>query len=328
MKSFLTLLFISVAAFVNAQIGAKVQQQSTLVGAWQNSDMGFQMVLLLNPDGTGEFDGEMIRYSTQGNQLLVSQQGITNKYNYTIQGAKLTLSGGDLDSPLSFTRVGSNESQPAPVTTTAPAAGGSNAALLGPWSASGETIDFKPNGQCIYMGQNFGYQISGNTLTLITSQGNVNMNYSLQGNQLTLMANGKSVVFTKGQSGGGAGQQSPGGQRVAQELVGKWCYVNVNSTNTGGSTSEECIELNADGTYVYYSERSMSTNTDAFWAGTNSTSNDQGTWSYDGQRIYYNSQTRGQGSYELVKQNHPRNNDPMIVLDGKAFATHYQKSPW
>lgn len=73
----------------------------------------------------------------------------------------------------------------------------------------------------------------------------------------------------------------------------------------------------------------MDTNTDAFYAGTSSQSSDFGTWNYDGTRIYYNSQNgQGSGSYLLEKRNHPKNGDPMIVLDGETYVTYYQKNPW
>lgn len=121
----------------------------------------------------------------------------------------------------------------------------------------------------------------------------------------------------------------PTQKHVAPELVGKWCWTNVTTTNSGGSTSERCLTLNADGTYHYQAERSMSVNTDAFYGGTNAQSTDRGTWTYDGQRIYYTSQMgQGSGSYKLEKRNHPRNRDPMIVLDGESYVTYYQKPSW
>jgi hypothetical protein len=156
------------------------------------------------------------------------------------------------------------------------------------------------------------------------------MGYAVNGNQLSLTVNGQTLQYSKGNTN----QNTPSpaaatGKRVAQELVGKWCYVNVNSTNSGGSSTEECITLKADGTYEYYSESSRSVNTNTYSGGTNSQNGDRGTWSYDGSRIYYTSTAgAGSGSYGLEKRNHPKNNDPMIVLDGKTFVTYYQKTPW
>jgi hypothetical protein len=99
--------------------------------------------------------------------------------------------------------------------------------------------------------------------------------------------------------------------------------------NQGTSSSSRCITLNADGTYIYNSESSRSVNTPDYYGGTNAQNSDQGTWYVNGDRIYYNSQTTGQGSYRLEKRNHPKNvNDPMIVLDGEAYVTATQRPPW
>jgi hypothetical protein len=115
---------------------------------------------------------------------------------------------------------------------------------------------------------------------------------------------------------------------ISQELVGKWCYVNVNSTYSGGSSSSTCFTLNADGSYEYYSESSRSVNTADMNGGISSQNSDRGTWTVQGDRIYYNSQTQGQGYYQFQKRNHPKNGDPMIVIDGEAYVTFYNKEPW
>jgi hypothetical protein len=152
--------------------------------------------------------------------------------------------------------------------------------------------------------------------------------YAINGTQLTLTANGQQVSYNRG-AGNNQQQNATGKGNVAAELVGKWCYVNVTNTNSGGTSTDECITLNGDGTYVYYYERSASVNTNAFAGGTNAQNGDRGTWYVQGDRIFYNSQSQGQGSYRLEKRNHPKNvGDPMIVLDGKAFVTATYRQPW
>jgi hypothetical protein len=233
---FLTLCFTSAVA-----------QQGKIQGTWLNNSFGYQMALVLRADGTGEFDGEAIRYTTKENKfsMFIVADGQTLVYNYTLQGNSLTMSGGDLDETVVFAR--SDASTGAPVQAPQPS----------------------------------------------------------------------------------AAPTSGGGKRVAQELVGKWCYVNVNSTNSGGSSTEQCITLKADGTYEYDGETSRSVNTNAYAGGTNTQSSDRGTWTYDGTRVYYTSSAgAGSGSYVLEKRNHPKNNDPMIVLDGTTYVTYYQKAPW
>lgn len=332
------ILLIPVLA--SAQIGAKTQQGNKLVGIWQNSQFGYQMTLLLNADGSGEFDGETIKYTNQANKLSLVQNGQTTVYTYVLQGNNLTLSGGDIEGNIVFTRGSGQNTQPmqtqAQAATIQPQAGGAQNGndVIGVWSGNGESIEFKSNGQCVYLGNTFQYQVSQGHITLATSQGNIMMAYSIKGNQITLTANGQQFTYTKGAGNvtnnfnQSQNQIQTGGGQIAPELVGKWCWTNVNSTNTGGSSSSECIVLNANGTFQYAAERSMDTNTNAFYAGTSSQSNDQGTWWVQGDRIYYNSQTRGQGSYQLQKMNHPKTGDPMIVLNGEPYVTYYQKPRW
>jgi len=95
------ILLIPVLA--SAQIGAKTQQGNKLVGIWQNSQFGYQMTLLLNADGSGEFDGETIKYTNQANKLSLVQNGQTTVYTYVLQGNNLTLSGGDIEGNIVFT---------------------------------------------------------------------------------------------------------------------------------------------------------------------------------------------------------------------------------
>lgn len=328
----LSVVLISTASF--AQIGAKTQQ-SKIQGTWFNNSFGYQMTLILNADGSGEFDGEAIKYTTKDNKfnMTIVAEAQTIIYNYNLQGKSLTMSDGDLETPVTFTREGTSSEQPgtAVITQSTNTNVATDKNLIGLWSGNNETIEFTASGQCNYINQTYPYTISTGHVTLQTTQGNLMMAYLVSGNILSLTVNGQTIQYTKGNAGStlNNGRASAGGKRVAQELVGKWCYLNVSSTNSGGSSSEQCITLNADGTYEYYGESSRSVNTNAYAGGTNSQTSDRGTWTYDGTRVYYTSSTgAGSGSYALEKRNHPKNNDPMIVLDGTTYATYYQKAPW
>lgn len=318
------LLLFSIATY--AQIGARTKQSPQLAGIWQNNQFGYQMTLMLNADGTGEFDGDQIKYSANAGILaitIVSQQ-TTNNYKFILNGNSLTVSGGDLDQAVTFTRNGSGPITPA---DSPPA----NNNLVGTWSGNGETIEFRENGQCIYLGNTYAFTASEGVISLSTAQGAASFNYIIDANQLILSANGNRVVYQRGTAGVGQppAHQGTGARNVPQELVGKWCWVNVTTTNSGGSSSDTCITLNGDGTYLYYSERSMSVNDPSFAGGTNSQNSDRGSWWVQGDRIFYSSQSQGQGSYRLEKRNHPKNvNDPMIVLDGQPYVTQYAKAPW
>lgn len=332
----IALFLLLVPAALMAQIGAKTQQ-AKITGTWQNSQFGYQMTLMLNPDGSGEFDGEAIKYTTASNKLSITQLGETTSYTFLLQGNSLTVSGGDLEGPVTFTKAGANTQQNNNVVTNHPAQqqqqqkSATGQGLIGVWSGNGETIEFKTNGQCVYLGNTFNYQESQGHITLTTAQGNAMFAYNIQGNQLNLTANGQTVSYQRGAANAGAqnnARANTGGGNVPQELVGKWCWTNTSSTNSGGSSSSQCIVLNANGTYEYSSERSMDSNTSAGYAGTSSQGADRGTWWVQADRLHYNSQTKGQGSYLLQKMNHPKTKDPMIVLDGEPFVTFFQKAPW
>jgi hypothetical protein len=328
MKQLLAPILVILAFSSIAQIGAKTQQNK-LQGVWQNTSAGYQMTLILNADGTGEFDGQSIKYTTEGStfSITVLDRAQTTMYKYTLLGNSFTVSGGDLQSPLTFVRTTSSNQS----TQNNPVPSGMDKNLIGLWTGNGETIEFTASSQCKYMGQIYPYQLSNGFITLQTGQGNLMMGYSIQGAVLSLTVNGQTLQYTKstGEAAQGLGQVTGGKKYIAQELVGKWCYVNVTNTNSGGSMSEQCITLNADGSYEYYGESSRSVNTNSYYGGTSSQSSDRGTWSYDGIRIYYTSSMNGgSGSYVLEKRNHPKNNDPMIVLDGNTYVTFYQKAPW
>ena len=321
----LAFCLMSVIMNVEAQIGAKTQQHK-IYGTWVNNNFGYQMTLMLNADGSGQFDGDVIKFSVQTNKLLIKQEGVVTSYTFSLQENSLTVSGGDLDQAVTFTRNATNAD--ARKTDVKSKSVASSDDLNGSWTNYGETIIFN-NGQCTYLGQNCHYYVSGNQITLQTSQGNILMTYTVTGSQLTLTVNGQQLTYNKGGTlGTTAKTQTINNGKPDMTLVGKWCYVNVSTSGTGGSSTDECITLNGDGTYEYYSERSRSTNTAEFSAGTASQDSDYGTWWVGPGRIYYNSSTRGQGSYVLVKQNHPKNGDPMIVLDGTSYVTFFQKSPW
>jgi hypothetical protein len=115
-----------------------------------------------------------------------------------------------------------------------------------------------------------------------------------------------------------------GDQPITVELVGKWCYINLELTND--TITGSCVTLNSDGTYEATLDRSTIPNGTSL---PNLQDNDTGKWWFKNNRLFYNSTNNGQGSFSLQKANHPRlENTPMIVLNGVAFATASSKDPW
>ncbi|MGC4021771.1 MAG: hypothetical protein QM734_07420 [Cyclobacteriaceae bacterium] len=113
-------------------------------------------------------------------------------------------------------------------------------------------------------------------------------------------------------------------QTIAPELVGKWCYINMTTTNDAITSS--CITLNDDGTFEASLDRSTLPRGIQFPAIQD---NDYGKWWVVESRIFYKSSTNGQGNFFFEKVNHPRlDHTPMIVISGVSFATSSPRDPW
>lgn len=84
---------------------AQAGSNAALVGTWNGEFGGEPFHLILNADGTGEMDGP-IRWLVQGNTLVIAGEDEETAYQFVLKGTKLTVSGGDLDAPLTLTRAG------------------------------------------------------------------------------------------------------------------------------------------------------------------------------------------------------------------------------
>lgn len=113
--------------FLALESWAFAQQSSNLVGTWVGKVQGYgvEMKLTLNADGSADYEGVMGKWRVQANKLLLTQEGETVGYNFTLQGSQLTLSGGDLMAPMVMTRAGGDGSvgrAPAPTVAALPPA--------------------------------------------------------------------------------------------------------------------------------------------------------------------------------------------------------------
>jgi len=325
------------------QLGYGQNTPAALLGKWVNQDFGYAMVIEFKDGQQGAFEGENFSYQLKNETTLVLLiDGVPTTYGYQLQGDQLTLNGGDLDAAISFKRAGSQTTLPTPSTTstvptpstnptpsTTPTLSTANA-IHGRWKGNGEILEFRPDGKCIFKGTAMSYSLDNKQIMVQLEQQTIPVNYTLKDNELQLVVSDKTFNYYR------EGTEIPKSfSRNPAELVGKWCYMSnymLNSNSgggTGGSSAEECITLHANGQFEYYSESSMSTNTEGYWGGTNSQNSDSGSWWFDGEKIHYQSQRTGKsGSYVLEKRNHPKNRDPMIVLDGRSYVTQYQKAPW
>ncbi len=120
-----------------------------------------------------------------------------------------------------------------------------------------------------------------------------------------------------------SGDDAAGG--VAAELVGQWVYAaNVNANDGGGRSSQIVLTLRGDGSYTYRAENVSTNPLGGAWG----TENDAGRWSLSGATMTFRSQSGTTTRFALEKRNHPRNNDPMLVFDGRTFVTATKRAPW
>lgn len=225
-------------------------------------------------------------------------------------------------------------------------------ALLGTWKAGQDTLEFQKDGTLLTNDSPTTYRVVNHTILVNTDQGIVLHPFEVSGDQLVFSVEGAPVTYQRSSPPPAAavaatnptadgtapaaasapalataapaaalGGTAPG---LAAALAGKWCYMSNVYASDGGRASSTCFVLNADGTYVYHSESSSS----GQYGGTASQSDDSGTWQATETQLTARSSSGQVQTYELGRQNHPKNNDPMLLINGQAFVTYYQKPPW
>jgi hypothetical protein len=196
--------------------------------------------------------------------------------------------------------------------------------LVGRWQSSEAKVQIKDDGTLVLNGETFRYAVKGNNVTLANNEGAAQFPFQLAGDTLRVLVDGRTVIYKRVTGGSRMEDFNAASGANPGELFGKWCYMaNVNANN-GGRMSNRCFTLYANGTYEYYSETSSS----GEYGGTASQESDGGTWTATATTITRNSRTLGTQTYPLEKRNHPKNGDPMLVIDGDAYVTSTARSPW
>jgi hypothetical protein len=344
MKKLIFLYFISVNIF--AQISSKIPSSKTsLIGTWVNKDFGYDMKLQLNDNGKGVFEDENISYTVVGTKINIKFEEETIAYNFKVSGNILTLSGGDLDNPVSFSKNGSLSSSSTksslPTTNSKITAeiGSKADKLFGKWTTEGADIEFKPYGKGIYNGNPFTYTVNGNTLTSTDNTGSNSFFFMFLGESLSMSGAGINVILTKGHKGykaetannttaNNAGSSNSVAGGIDQSILGKWCWIKASGNIQASSSSSKCININGNGTYTYSAEGSISGYGGGYYGGSSSQSADSGTWKVVGNKIHVNSRSQGFQILSFEKRNHPKNGDPMIVIDGDTYVTYNQRPAW
>lgn len=211
------------------------------------------------------------------------------------------------------------------------------AALIGYWISNEAAVEFKPKGVIVISGERYQWSILGKSLILTSSEGSLDLPFQLKGDTLSVWSDGRKVVYQRAdkdeyedaltmpnRDGRDSGGANSGGGSNPQDLVGKWCYQANVQAQGGGRQSDICFTLKADGSYEYYGEASNSN----VYGGSNSQNWDYGRWSATATSLTARSNSGKTTTYTLERRNHPKTGDPMLMVDGDAFVTYYQKRPW
>jgi hypothetical protein len=200
----------------------------------------------------------------------------------------------------------------------APAPAASGGSIVGTWRGAQGTARFRADGTGMMDGVEGRYSIKGDQLTLMRESAQITLGFEVRGDVLTLLGGKGAVTLNRVKEESGPGS-------VHQELVGKWCWISQTNVNQGARQSSRCLTLSGDGTYAY----TGLTDSYAPNGGATGESSDSGTWTATETTITAHSASGKVTTYQLEKRNHPKNvRDPMIVLDGQAFVTYYNKPPW
>jgi hypothetical protein len=321
-------LFSVLFALITLCVATASAQQPGLLGSWQTKDSSLVIRVTFNPDGTGTLDGTPIKYSVQGDRLTVNEEGTINNYTFKLTGDELAVSGGNLDQTLTFVRGITNTKGFGKRRTDSageqqePKA--KEQGIVGRWQSSEATVQINDDGTLNLNGATYRYSIKGNNITLADNEGALTFPFKLSGDTLQVLVDGRLVIYKRITGTAGVEKSGNASAMNPRELFGKWCYMsNVNSSG-GGRMSNSCFTLYENGTYEYYSETSSSGPV----ASSASQESDSGTWSVSGGTLTAHSRSRGTLTFSLQKRNHPKTGDPMILLDGDAFVTYSQRSPW
>lgn len=198
--------------------------------------------------------------------------------------------------------------------------------LVGKWKSDEAVVEIKADGNIVINGDNYKYKVKGTVITVYNDEGSLLFPYELSGDTLTVDAQGREVVYKRMKADDKSGPASTGvgaGEGIIPAFVGKWCYMS-SLTGSNSYMSSRCFTLYQNGTYEYSAESSSS----GAYGSTAGQSYDTGRWTATRTTLTSYSTKNGKTVFPIQLRNHPKTGDPMIVVNGEAYVTAYQKNPW
>ena len=205
----------------------------SIAGVWESKTAQGVSTMLLNADGSGEFNGKELQWTLSQNVLSLSfRGGSTYMYETVLAGNNLTVNSADLKQPMRFTRSGSAAPAESPNPLeggglAGPAAGGKSAGGRpaggfgpeGKWQVqkpSGTfTLVLDPGGEGTFNGNPVKWEFSQGILTLRWENGDVFMyNATLTASSLKVAGGNLSapITFQRAGAAGSGGMAATGGK--------------------------------------------------------------------------------------------------------------------
>ena len=101
----LALGFLSIAP--GAALVAQSRATPRLEGKWEAHTDDGPRLIMVRSDSSAQFGEQVARWRVVGDSVWFTMgDGVWNVYGLKVQGDKLTISGGDLDKPVTLRRVG------------------------------------------------------------------------------------------------------------------------------------------------------------------------------------------------------------------------------
>jgi hypothetical protein len=196
MKKYVWLLVFLLVAPLHIARGADLN------GTWEWRGEGFTITLIMNPDGSGKLDEANIRYSVQGDRIIVNEDGDNIDYRFQLAGDNLTLSQGDLDAPTVFTRKNSVSTKGIGARKSSKDGAGtaqqSNSEIFGSWRGqSGDTLQLNTDRSILIQGVSYPYEVDSKTIRVKGPKGTLDLQYELNGDSLIVTLNGQSQEYQR-----------------------------------------------------------------------------------------------------------------------------------
>jgi hypothetical protein len=114
LRSLLTRCALLVACGAAAPaLSAQARGSARLEGKWEAHTDDGPRLIMVRPDSSAQFGDQVARWRLVGDSVWFTLgDGVWNVYGLKVAGDKLTISGGDLDKPVTLRRVGPATTRP------------------------------------------------------------------------------------------------------------------------------------------------------------------------------------------------------------------------